>query len=135
MEFMSIHIQHIFLFFIRRETPSVLLPPSIICLRRHTCLVSIAVPCSIINYHPGLDIVCKNMKTNSFSLILHRFRLHLYSVRYQVISAEYRGHAVKYMVSCLFNIIRHHIFKRKHPFYIHIPGSCDEIPIICILSR
>ena len=38
------------------------------------------------------------------------------------------------MIICFFNVIRHHIFKWEHSFYIQISGSCNQIFRICIFS-
>ena len=38
------------------------------------------------------------------------------------------------MLICLFHIVRYHIFKRKHSFYVQISGSCNKIFFICIFS-
>ena len=43
-------------------------------------------------------------------------------------------HTIHNVLICFFYIVRYHIFKRKHSFYVQISGSGNKIFFICIFS-
>ena len=74
------------------------------------------------------------MKGNPVPLIFYRKRLHPHAVRQQVILLENRSHPVQDMIAGFPDIIGYHIFKGKHPFYIHITSPRDQVLLICIFT-
>ena len=70
----------------------------------------------------------------SFSIILHRFSFHKHAGSQQIISFKNRCHPIHNVLICFFHIVRYHIFKRKHSFYVQISGSGNKIFFICIFS-
>ena len=89
----------------------------------------------IVNLNSGLYIVAKNIKGNTFTVILHRQRLDLDAAADQLIAFKARRYAVHHMIARTADIRGHLILIRKHAFRIQIARACDEVFYLGVLPR
>lgn len=88
----------------------------------------------IVDRNTGLYIVYEDIEPDTFSMVFHRLRFHLYTGCYEVITFKYRSDPIQYVVIRFLDMISNHIFKWQHTFHVHIPSTGYQILLVGIFT-
>ena len=108
----------------RRGACGIVLPVSHFCQG--------GIPGCVVNPDAGLDIV--GVDTEGEIIILNGLRLHQDPGGDEVVPIKDRRHAVEDMVAGPLHIGGRVVLIRPHALHIHVPGTCDEVFCVGILS-
>ncbi|CCY58168.1 unknown [Clostridium sp. CAG:632] len=104
-----------------------------ICLC-HLCIRYPALSGRIINSDTRLHIIAKYTEFHSGALIFHRLSFYQYPGCNQIPPFKYRCHPIKHMVIGFLHIICYLVLKWYHTGCIHVPGTGNQILLVCILA-